>query len=73
MFSFINISGLTIGITVCLMYFLFIMNEIQRRQVSCAGKKHLPAYAVVTIPAQARAPYLSGPYATALLNEYPGK
>lgn len=26
-FSFINITGLTIGITVCMMIFLFIMNE----------------------------------------------
>ena len=26
-FSFINIFGLTIGITVCMMIFLFIMNE----------------------------------------------
>ena len=26
-FSFINITGLTIGITVCIMIFLFIMNE----------------------------------------------
>ena len=26
-FSFINILGLTIGITVCMMIFLFIMNE----------------------------------------------
>ncbi len=27
MFSFINILGLTIGITVCMMIYLFIMNE----------------------------------------------
>ncbi len=26
-FSFINILGLTIGITVCMMIYLFIMNE----------------------------------------------
>jgi putative ABC transport system permease protein len=26
-FSFINFLGLTIGITVCMMIFLFIMNE----------------------------------------------
>lgn len=26
-FSFINMLGLTIGVTVCIMIFLFIMNE----------------------------------------------
>ena len=29
MFSLINILGLTVGITCCLMIFLFILNEIQ--------------------------------------------
>ena len=28
-FSFINIFGLTTGLTVCLMIFLFVMNEFQ--------------------------------------------
>jgi putative ABC transport system permease protein len=68
-FSFINILGLTIGITVCMMIFLFIMNEFSVDNFHSNGKNiyrvmrgfdnnHNPT------------PYLSGPYAPALLNDF---
>ena len=37
-FSFINILGLTIGITVCMMIFLFIMNEFSFDKFHKQGK-----------------------------------
>jgi putative ABC transport system permease protein len=71
-FSFINIIGLTIGITVCMMIFLFIMNEFS------VDKFHRNGPLIYRVmrgydKTQPRVPYLSGPYATALLNDFPGK
>jgi putative ABC transport system permease protein len=37
-FSLINILGLTIGITVCMMIFLFIMNEFSYDKFHKQGK-----------------------------------
>ena len=69
-FSFINILGLTIGITVCMMIFLFIMNEFSVDKFHKLGKN---IYRVMRgyDSLKDRTPYLSGPYATALLNDYP--
>ena len=71
-FSFINILGLTIGITVCMMIFLFIMNEFSFDKFHKQGKniyRVMRGYDV----SKNRVPYLSGPYATALLNDFPGE
>ena len=69
-FSLINILGLTIGITVCMMIFLFIMNEFTVDKFHKQGKN---IYRVMREYDRSKAPtsYLSGPYATALLNDYP--
>ncbi len=69
-FSFINVLGLTIGITVCMMIFLFIMNEFS---VDRFHKQEKNIYRVMRgyDASQDRVPYLSGPYATALLNDFP--
>lgn len=71
-FSFINILGLTIGITVCMMIFLFIMNEFSFDKFH---KQEKNIYRVMRgyDPSKPRVPYLSGPYATALLNDFPGE
>jgi putative ABC transport system permease protein len=73
-FSFINILGLTIGITVCMMIFLFIMNEFS---VDKFHKNEKDIYRVMRgfekNGSQEWVPYLSAPYATALLNDYPGQ
>jgi len=69
-FSFINVLGLTIGITVCMMIFLFIMNEFSFDKFHKQGKniyRVMRGYDV----SKNRVPYLSGPYATALLNDFP--
>lgn len=72
MFSFINILGLTIGVTVCMMIFLFIMNEFSVDKFHKNGKQ---IYRVMRTFDQSRqaAPWLSGPYATALLNDFHGE
>ncbi|MES2277633.1 MAG: ABC transporter permease [Bacteroidota bacterium] len=69
-FSLIHILGLTIGITVCLMIFLYIMNEFS---VDRFHKKQKHIYRVMRyFDAQKMSvPYLSGPYAPALLNDFP--
>ena len=71
-FSFINILGLTIGITVCMMIFLFIMNEFSFDKFH---KQEKNIYRVMRgyDAAKPRVPYLSGPYATALLNDFPSE
>ncbi|MEI9807065.1 MAG: ABC transporter permease [Bacteroidota bacterium] len=71
-FSFINILGLTIGITVCMMIFLFIMNEFS---FDTFHKQKKNIYRVMRgyDATKNRVAYLSGPYATALLNDFPGE
>src|SRR5690349_18187355 len=69
-FSFINITGLTIGITVCMMIFLFIMNEFSFDNFHKNGRniyRVMRGYDAGKQPA----PWLSGPYAPALLNDFP--
>ncbi len=73
-FSFINILGLTIGITVCMMIFLFIRNEFSFDNFHKQGD-HI--YRVMrefnNEGQQGRVSYLSGPYAPALLNDFKGE
>jgi len=69
-FSLIHILGLTIGVTVCLMIFLFITNEFSVDKFHAKGKN---IYRVMRQfdPTKPLVPYLSGPYAPALLNDFP--
>src|ERR1700759_4470415 len=71
-FSFINIFGLTTGITVCLMIFLFIVNEFSFDNFHKNGNE---IYRVMRYfdAGKSAAPWLSGPYAPALLNDFPGE
>jgi putative ABC transport system permease protein len=71
MFSLINILGLTVGITCCLMIFLFIMNEFSYDKFHTKGKD---IYRVMRVSYQNgtnNIPYLSAPYATALVKDFP--
>jgi putative ABC transport system permease protein len=72
LFSLINILGLTVGITCCLMIFLFIINELSYDSFHKNGKD---IYRVMRVGvfngSRGEVPYLSAPYATALLNDYP--
>ena len=69
-FSFINILGLTIGITVCAMIFLFIANQFSFDKFHSQGDR---IYRLMRgfDNSKDRAPYLSAPYAPALLTDYP--
>lgn len=73
-FSFINILGLTIGITVCLMIFLFIINEFSFDNFHKDGDR---IYRVMrgfeNEGKSSRVAYLSGPYAPALMNDFKGE
>lgn len=69
-FSFINVLGLTIGITVCLMIFLFILNQFS------VDKFHIQGDRIHRVmrgfnSSKEPVPYLSPPYASALLTDYP--
>jgi putative ABC transport system permease protein len=74
LFSFINILGLTIGITVCMMIFLFIMNEFSFDSFHKQGDR---IYRVMRgfddNGSMKSVSYLSGPYAPALLNDFKGE
>src|SRR6185437_7892435 len=69
-FSLIHIMGLTIGITVCMMIFLYIMNEFS---VDSFNKQEKNIYRVMRgfDKSKSREPYLSAPYAQALLTDFP--
>ncbi|HBI89128.1 MULTISPECIES: ABC transporter permease [Sphingobacterium] len=69
-FSFINILGLTIGIAVCAMIFLFIANQFSFDKFHNQGD-HIYRVMRGFDNTKDRAPYLSAPYATALLTDYP--
>lgn len=69
-FSLINILGLTIGITVCMMIFLFVMNEFSFDRFYTKGDRIYRVMRGFDSKKEA-APWLSGPYATALLNDFP--
>jgi putative ABC transport system permease protein len=71
-FSFINIFGLTTGITVCGMIFLFVMNEFSFDNFHANGDKIFRVMRSFD-PAQPGVPWVAGPYAKALLNDFPGE
>jgi len=72
MFSLINILGLTVGITCCMMIFLFIMNEFSYDKFHKDGKDIYRVMRTGQIDGQQReVPYVSAPYSTALANDYP--
>ncbi len=71
MFSLINIMGLTIGITSCLMIFLFIMNEFSYDSFHKNGKYIYRIMRVGDMNGERREiPYVSPAYAPALANDF---
>ncbi len=73
-FSLINILGLTIGIAVCLLIFLFILDEFGMDNFHKNGNaiyRVMRSYEVEG--KQGRVAYLSGRYAPALLNDFKGQ
>lgn len=73
-FSFINILGLTIGITCCMMIFLYIMNEFSFDKFHSKQKNiYRVMRAFDNNGSIQKVPYLSPPYATALLTDFPNE
>lgn len=73
LFSLINVLGLTIGITCCLMLFLFIMNEFSYDKFHSNGKNIYRIMRVGEMNGERREiPYVSPAYAPALVNDFPG-
>ncbi|PSR55348.1 ABC transporter permease [Adhaeribacter arboris] len=71
-YTAINIVGLTLGITCCLLIFLFVQNELSYDRFHAQGDR---IYRVMRVGGvngdKAKIPYVSGPYAPALLNDFP--
>jgi putative ABC transport system permease protein len=73
-FSFINVLGLTIGITVCMMIFLFIMHEMSYDRFHKNGASIYRVMRNVTNGNKEDAVgWLSGPYGPALANDFKGQ
>ncbi|HET7118229.1 MAG TPA: ABC transporter permease [Hanamia sp.] len=73
-FSFINILGLTIGITVCMMIFLFIINEFSFDNFHKDGDRIYRVMRGFENEGKiSNVAYLSGPYAPALMNDFKGE
>lgn len=71
-FSLINVLGLTIGITVCLMIFVFIMNEFSTDSFhKNAGRIYRLRRDFTVEGVQKNAVWVSYPYALALKNDFP--
>ncbi|MEP7237016.1 MAG: ABC transporter permease [Ferruginibacter sp.] len=73
-FSLINILGLTVGITCCLMIFLFIKHEMSYDNFHAKGKDIYRVVREADLDGDGsidQVAYLSGPYSIALRNEYP--
>jgi len=72
LFSIINILGLTVGITCCMMIFLFILNEFSFDKFHKNGKDIYRIYRVGETNGEKRTiPWVSAPYGPALANDYP--
>ena len=70
-FSFINILGLTIGITVCLMIFVYVINEFSVDRFHADNDRiYRVMRALVGEKGERSVAYLSGPYAPALRNDF---
>ncbi len=70
-FSIINLLGLTIGITACLMIFVFIMNEFSMDNFHKNGKEIYRVMRGVKHEGKATSvAYLSGRYGPALANDF---
>ena len=73
-FSFINILGLTIGITVCMMIFLFVINEFSFDNFHKDGDRIYRLMRGFEKEGKlANVAYVSGPYAPALMNDFGGE
>lgn len=72
LFSFINMLGLTTGITCCLMIFLFILNEFSVDDFHKKGKDIYRVMRTGNMNGEKREiPYVAATYGPALVNDFP--
>src|SRR6516225_2115471 len=72
LFSLINLLGLTVGITCCLMIFIFILNEYSYDRFHKNADNIYRIMRVGNFDGQRKnVAWVSPPYSTALLNDYP--
>ena len=73
-FSLINVSGLTLGITVCLMIFIYVANELNVDRFHTQSSNIYRVKRGFSIDGkQSSVAYLSGMYGPALLNDFGGE
>jgi putative ABC transport system permease protein len=73
-FSFINVLGLTMGITICMMIFLYVMNEFSVDRFHKGGDHIYRLARSFKVEGDERqAVWVSPPYGPALVNDYPGQ
>lgn len=73
-FSFINIMGLTIGITCCMLIFLYVVNEVSVDRFHPDSARMFRLMRKIESTNELKEiPYVSGPYAKALMTDYPGQ
>jgi putative ABC transport system permease protein len=71
LFSFINLLGLSAGITCCTLIFLFVMNELSYDGFNSNSKNIYRVCRVTTGGERREIPYLSPPYGPTLLSDFP--
>lgn len=73
-FSFINIMGLTIGITCCMLIVLYVNNEVSVDSFHANNDRIFRLMRKIETSSESKdVPYVSGPYAKALITDYPGQ
>jgi putative ABC transport system permease protein len=72
-YTFINIAGLTLGITCCLLIFMFVQHELSYDRFHRQGDRIFRVLRQASINGETKGiPYTSGPYARALVTDFPG-
>src|SRR5687767_5010507 len=72
-YTSINIAGLTLGITCCLLIFLFVQHELSYDRFHHQGDRIFRVLREGRMNNRAMSiPYTSGPYARALAADFPG-
>jgi putative ABC transport system permease protein len=71
LFSFINLLGLSAGITCCTMIFLFVINELSYDRFNPNSKNIYRVCRVTTGADKKNIPYLAPPYGPTLQHDFP--
>lgn len=73
-YTFINIAGLTLGISCCLLIFMFVRHELSYDRFHQQGDRLFRVLRMARLNGEdTGVPYTSGPYARALVADFPGQ